>query len=156
VEASTITDATTLGELSAALSEVKASVRMASRKGRRGSIYTVVVEWPGGNASLNNTSLGAAMDCALALLRLQNAESMEPAEPDPNGARVGPAPERDGTRVGRPSSPLHCFACGYGESEGERYRSDQPCPKCGEVGKACALPPGHEEDHDLHDGIKLD
>ena len=137
-----ITNATTLEELAAELAELKASVRIASRR----NTFAVQVEWARGNATFNNSALGPALDGALALLRMQVPEPMEPAVADPNGARVGRAPRPDptGTRVGRALEPSHCYTCGYGEDEGEQFVV--PCPRCGDK-QTCALPNNHDEDH---------
>jgi len=137
-----ITNATTIGELAAELAELKASVRIASRR----NTFAVQIEWARGSATFNNAALGPALDGALALLRMQVPEPMEPAVADPNGARVGRAPRPDptGTRVGRAPEPSHCFACGCGENEGDEFVV--PCPCCG-AQQACALPNNHDGDH---------
>ena len=150
-----ITDQSTIEDLAAELATVRGMFRVASRRIRGGTrAFTVGVEWPGGNMLLTNVSLSAAIDIALNTLRAYTPapisavpEAIEPAVADPDGARVGPAPTQ-GTRVGYIVTGVHCASCGFGEEDGERFDPSQPCPRCATVGKVCALPPQHQENHD--------
>lgn len=143
-----ITDATTVGELAAELAELKASLRVVSRR----NTFAAQIEWAGGSATFTNAALGPALDGALMLFRMQMPEPLEPAVADPDGARVGMAPRPDptGTHVGHPpaANALHCAVCGYGEEPGQTYLIFAPCARCGTRGKACSYEPLHEGNHE--------
>ena len=143
-----ITTATTVGARAAELAELKASLRVISRR----NTFAVQIEWAGGSATFTNTALDSALDGALALFRMQMPEPMEPAVADPNGARIGRAPRPDptGTRVGPPpaADQLHCAVCGYGEEPGQHYATDVVCPRCGIRNNVCLLAPLHEGNHE--------
>lgn len=147
-----ITDSTTIKELSAEMAELRASFRVIYRR----NTFAVQVEWARGSATFNNAALGPALDGALALLRMQMPEPLEPASPDPNGARVGRAPRPDptGTHVGPPPAAdrLHCAVCGYGEEPGQTYAPSAACPRCGITGTVCAHEPLHEGNHEPREG----
>lgn len=145
----TITDDTTIGELSAVLSGIRRPFRVIPRRVRGGGFaFTVQVEAAGGSATLTNVSLGAVLATAVALMQLNRSAQIAGVVGDPEGARIGPAPSPDptGTRVGYAPDAAHCAACGWGEEEGQRHWTGRPCIHCGSI-EVCALPNGHEENH---------
>jgi hypothetical protein len=140
-----ITDDTTIGELATVLSSIRRPFRVTPQRVRGGGFaFTIQVEAAGGRATLTHESLGAVLDTAIALMRLNRSEQIAGAIADPEGARVGPAPTPDPTRVGYAQDAAHCAACGWGEEEGQQHWLGQPCLNCGSSA-VCALPNGHDD-----------
>jgi len=137
-----ITDNSTIAELAAELAAIHGKLRIFTRRGG----FAVAVEWPNGNAILTHVSLGAALDLAVNLLRAYSPEPIEPATPDPDGARVGPVPV-EGTRAGY-RVEAHCASCGYGEEPGQRYDNQRACPSCGAT-EPCTQANNHEGNHTI-------
>ena len=152
-----ITDHSSIEELGVQLALVQGTIRIASR--HQGTVFVCSVAVPGGSATMANASLGNALAASIAFLRMhapRQIEAVAPAEPveaDPEGAKVGPAPRRNGaeTHAGYLMA-VHCASCGYGEDEGDCFVRGQACPNCGSTNNGCARPPHHDEDHDF-DGI---
>jgi hypothetical protein len=153
-----ITDHASIEELGVQLALVQGTIRIASR--HQGTVFVCSVAVPGGSATMANASLGNALAASIAFLRMhapRQIEAVAPAEPadepvraDPEGARIGPAPQRNGTETHAGYlMAVHCASCGYGEDEGECFVQGQPCPNCATVGRSCARPPHHDEDHDF-------
>lgn len=141
----------TIADLERGLAAVRGSVRMGMRRG----LYVCIIEVSGGSATFTNISLAVAIEAALRFLYAQTprtvaAAAIEPFEPavaDPEGAKVGPAP--NGTHVG--VIPQHCARCGYGEQDGQYICATEDsgilCPHCGGR-NVCTLPPLHDGNHD--------
>lgn len=134
-----ITDNSTIADLAAELAALRGRLRIITRR----SGFSVAVEWPNGNAILTNVSLGAALDGAVNLLRAYAPEPIEPVAPDPEGARVGPAPT--GTRAGY-RVEAHCASCGFGEEPGQVYSLGAACPSCSSS-EPCSQANNHEGNH---------
>lgn len=131
---------TTIDELARSLVAVRGSVRMGYRKGA----YVCMVEFAGGSATFTNSDLPPALGAALCFLYQHNPRTVaiEPVLPDPDGARVGPAPT--GTRIGTAVPPSHCASCGWGEEAGQTYDPAAACPNCGGT-EPCTKPNGHDD-----------
>lgn len=148
----TITADTTTGELERVFAYLRCPFRVIPRRLSGGGFtFIIQVQVPGGSATFSNASFAAALDSSIAFMTLQKHERVATATADPEGARVGPAPMPDPTRVGYATAPAHCAACGHGEDSGTSYNPLEPCINCG-ASTPCTLPNGHEDgQHRVHE-----